>query len=157
MKKIIGLLSLGVLLLNCNSKPVEKPDNLVSKEEMINILYDLYVVNAMKSTELQFLQDRGITAADYVYKKYKIDSLQFATSDRYYASDVDEYENIYKEVTERLKQNKAEIDSLLLKNPEVEVSKDSTKTDPTRFKLKDSVKKKSTLKRLLVNDSIKNQ
>ena len=112
MKKALSLLGLALLLMNCKTNAVEKPDDLLTENQMVDILYDLNVVNAMNSTNHQYLSDRGISASSYVYAKYKIDSLQFVNSDHYYASDLEEYEKIYQQVSERLQQNKAEIDSL---------------------------------------------
>jgi hypothetical protein len=155
MKRVLVILCLGLLLLNCNSKAVEKPDNLLTENQMVNILYDLYVVNAMKSTNYQYLTERGITASAYVYDKYDIDSLQFATSDKYYASDLEEYEKIYMQVANRLQKSKAEVDTLLMKNPEDALKVNVVKPNVTPFN-KDSIRRKRPLEKVLFNDGTKN-
>jgi len=52
-----------------------------------------------------------------VFEKYKIDSTQFATSNTYYTSNVDEYEEIFEEVEKRLndikKSYQTELDSII--------------------------------------------
>ena len=156
MKKALSLLGLALLLMNCKTNAVEKPDDLLTENQMVDILYDLNVVNAMNSTNHQYLSDRGITASSYVYAKYKIDSLQFVNSDHYYASDLEEYEKIYQQVSERLQQNKAEIDSLLKKNPEDQVKINVANPNTTPIK-PDSMRRKRPLKKILFNNSSKNQ
>lgn len=150
MRKLLLLLALGLLLLNCNSSAIEKPKDLLSKDQMVDILYDLYVVNAIKTTDMLYLVDRNVTPAKYILHKYKVDSVQFSQSDRYYASDVEEYEKIYQRVTEKLQVNKAALDSLISKNPIKVSEKDTTKRVlilPNKQKFK---------KGLLLKDSVRN-
>ena len=156
MRKLILLFSLGILLVNCESKGVEKPKDLVGKDKMVDIWYDLYLINAMKSTELKFLQDRNITPASYIFEKYKVDSIQFGNSDRYYANDVELYDNLHKKVTTRLQKDKAAIDSTLLKNPEVEVKKEEKKPAEIPLKSREMLRKKHDLRGALFKDTIKN-
>ena len=145
MKRLLLIISICLLLLNCESKPVEKPEDLISKDKMVDILYDLYVVNAIKSSNAKYLNELHITPANYIYQKYKVDSLQFSRSDRYYATDVDDYEKLYQRVTTRLQERKAAIDTLISKNPEETVKKNDTLVAP--FKTRDSLSKKRALKK----------
>ena len=156
MKKLLFLLSLIGLLINCNSKPVEKPNDLINEDMMVDILYDLYVINGMKSSDMKYLEDRGIKPAKYIYQKYKIDSLQFAKSDHYYATDVDGYARLYERVTLRLQRNKAAIDSLIAKEPKEKKEDSIIKTTVISHKLRDSLRKKRILKKTLFSDSLKN-
>lgn len=158
MKKLLALLTICFLLQNCDSKPVEKPKDLVSKDMMVDILYDLYVVNAMKSSDMEYLKKNNITPAKYIFEKYKVDSLQFSRSDRYYATDIETYEKLHERVTKRLQDDKAAIDSLLAKNPEDEEIKDSVAKPPvTPYKVRDSLRKNRTLRSAFFKDSVKNQ
>lgn len=145
-----------MLLLNCNSSAVEKPKNLIDQDEMVNIFYDLYVANAMYSTDAKYFADRDLTPAKYVYKKYKIDSLEFAQNDHYYASDVVNYEKIFSSVTERLQKDKALVDTLIAKSPEVASKKIQKKTASTPLQLRDSLRKKRLFKLQTNMDEVKN-
>lgn len=111
---------------------MEKPDNLISKDEMISLLYDLAVLNAAKSTDANILRDNHIETMEYLYNKYSIDSIQFVRSDAYYASMPEEYEAIYKGVESKLQKEKKKIekanDSLNLKN--TPLKKASKKSNP---------------------------
>lgn len=118
MKKVIFILFIS-LISSCAEKLLEKPNNLIAQDIMVEILNDLAILNAAKTTNVMVLKNHGIEPMPYVYSKYNIDSLQFVESDRYYASLPELHEKIYAEVTEklekeeeRLKEEKKERDSL---------------------------------------------
>lgn len=111
MKKAIVFLFGLILIVSCQDSVVEKPDNLIDKDQMVDIIYDLSLLEAIKSSNYGALESRKIDPTTYVYKKYKIDSVQFAKSDRYYASDIDVYSGIYDKVSKRLESNRNAIDS----------------------------------------------
>ena len=108
------MFSLVLFLASCNHNAVEKPENLIEEEVMTNILYDLSIMEAMKSQNPYAPQNQSMNPKDYIYKKYKIDSLQFATSNRYYISQIEEYKKMYEKVNERLEKEKKAADSLVL-------------------------------------------
>jgi uncharacterized protein DUF4296 len=131
MKKLAGLLFAMLLLVSCNDKPVEKPKNLIPEDKMVDIIYDLSLLEAIRISDPISIAQRKINPSTYIYKKYKVDSLQFAKSDRYYASDIDGYAKIYKRVETRLERNKKSVDSLSkikspVSQPELELQKDDS-------------------------------
>lgn len=134
-----------MLLFNCKSNAVEKPEKLIEKEVMAAIFYDLYLANAIYSTDAKYFADREVTPAKFVYQKYKIDSLQFAQNDRYYASDVVLYEKLFRSVTEKLQKDKSLIDTLIAKSPPVEVKEVVEKPLNSASELRDSLRKKRLL------------
>jgi len=93
--------------LACGKSVVEKPDNLIAKDKMTDIIYDLSILEAMRSQKPLILEQNNINSNTYIYKKYGIDSLQFEQSNRYYASNVEQYKAIYEEVSRRLEAQKA--------------------------------------------------
>ena len=100
---------MGLLLafIGCNNA-IDKPDNLIEKDKMIDILYDVSLLEAIKSQNIS----GGISnknANIYLYKKYKIDSVQFAQSNKYYASDIEEYKKMFEEVKSRLEKQTKKI------------------------------------------------
>ncbi|WP_159799680.1 DUF4296 domain-containing protein [Flavobacterium sp. MK4S-17] len=116
MKKIIPvLLCIVCFTAACRHTIAEKPDDLIEQEEMVDILYDIAVLQAFKSYNPKILDDNNINSETYIYKKYGIDSLTFADNHKYYAADLANYEKIQKEVSERLKNRKTELDSLIKK------------------------------------------
>ncbi|MEC7770489.1 MAG: DUF4296 domain-containing protein [Bacteroidota bacterium] len=102
---VIFLLAL-VLLVSCAEKVIEEPENLIPKEKMAEILHDLAILNAAKSGARTKFRESGIDVMDFLYKKYDIDSTQFAESDLYYASIPLEYQSIYEQVEDRLNEQK---------------------------------------------------
>ncbi|MCF6131168.1 DUF4296 domain-containing protein [Flavobacterium wongokense] len=101
MRRVIILICCIFSAVGCNSNSVEKPDNLIGKDKMIDILYDISLLEAVKNQNL----NGGISskvANEYIYKKYKIDSVQFVKSNKYYASNIDDYKKMFDKVKERL-------------------------------------------------------
>jgi hypothetical protein len=156
MKKLFVIITVGLLLLNCKSDAIEKPENLVDEDQMVDILYDLYVINAIKASNVHYLIEHDVTSANYIFNKYKVDSLQFAQSDKYYASHIEDYEKLYQRVTERVQANKAVLDSLILKNPVQKVKKEKKATEAIPFKKRDSLRKSRVIKNTLFKESVKN-
>ncbi|WP_299530870.1 DUF4296 domain-containing protein [Ulvibacterium sp.] len=94
------------LLVACGEQLMEKPKDLIPKDQMVAILKDLAVINAAKNTNISILKEHNIEPTDYIFKKYNIDSARFVQSDTYYASLPSEYEAIYEEVEANLEKEK---------------------------------------------------
>ena len=117
MKKSI-FFGLIILFFGCNSNSVEKPKNLIGKDKMVDILYDVSLLEAIKTQNI----NGGMTVKmgnDYIYKKYKIDSIQLAKSNKYYASDIVEYKKMFEKIKERLNAQTLKIDSEMKKKGQV--------------------------------------
>ncbi|MEM7381396.1 MAG: DUF4296 domain-containing protein [Bacteroidota bacterium] len=108
MKNIFKIL-LILMLFSCGEKVIEPPENLIPKEKMTAILYDLSIINAGKSIDVNILDKHGVDPMQYIYDKYKIDSLQFAESNVYYISLPQEYESIYRNLEARLDKEREEM------------------------------------------------
>lgn len=109
IKRISLLIFIFGFCLACNKveKP-EKPDDLIDKNKMVNILFDVFVFNAAKGTDKKILEENNVTPDVYIYKKYEIDSLQFVRSNEYYAYDIKTYEEMIGKVEARIKAKKDE-------------------------------------------------
>ncbi|MEZ4779782.1 MAG: DUF4296 domain-containing protein [Flavobacteriaceae bacterium] len=137
--KFLAYLFFGIFLLGCQDvkRPV-KPENLIPKDKMVSILVESYTGNAARSINYKTLRDEIVDLDSLIYKKFDIDSLQFVQSNAYYASQLNEYIAILKAVEERLMVQKAEIDTLIIK--EAKIVKDSLDTlREQRKKGKDSL------------------
>ncbi|MFE3869785.1 DUF4296 domain-containing protein [Flavobacterium sp. ZS1P70] len=113
MKKIIILLAIVIVFVSCKDEVVKKPNRLIEKETMINIMYDLSVLDGIKYQNPASLDSFKINPNKYIYKKYKVDSLQFAQSNIYYASNYEEYSAIVDEINTRLVATKAGVTTLI--------------------------------------------
>ena len=110
MKKTILLIVAILVLVSCGEKLVEPPEDLIPKDKMTDVLYDLAVLNAAKNTNASILKNNNIETMQYLYEKYGIDSVQFVKSDAYYASIPLEYQAIYKTVESRLEKKKKQME-----------------------------------------------
>ena len=68
---------------------------------MVDMLYDLSVLEAMKSAHVADYSSLP-TNKQLLKQKYKTDSITFAKSSQYYASDIRKYKKMYEKVKERL-------------------------------------------------------
>ncbi|WP_136667357.1 DUF4296 domain-containing protein [Flavobacterium sp. H122] len=122
MKKIIGFF-LIFTLFSCSDKAIEKPDNLIDEAKMENILYDLALLQAIKGNDAKLLPKNNIDPKKYIYQKYKIDSLQFVNSNKYYSADIENYKSLYERVLERVKNNRLKAEKILKKESDAKLKK----------------------------------
>lgn len=106
MNKIIYIFFISLFLINCTSNTIiKKPDNLISKDQMVDVLTDLFLATGGRNIKNIHLQ-RNVNYYPIVYEKYLIDSTQFKESNFYYTSKIDEYDKILKRVDDRLRKLK---------------------------------------------------
>jgi hypothetical protein len=113
MRKIIVLLTIITLLVSCKEEVVNKPERLIEKDVMVSIMYDLSILEAIRNQNPASLDTFKINSRDYIFKKYKIDSVQFAKSNVYYASDYNEYKSMFEQINKRLLAKTKSVDSLI--------------------------------------------
>ncbi|NDP27938.1 MAG: DUF4296 domain-containing protein [Flavobacterium sp.] len=156
MKKIVAFLVVLGILVGCKKELVKTPNHLIEKDKMINIMYDLSLLEAMKVQSPTLLDSFKLNSNQYIFKKYKIDSLQFAQNNLYYAADYKEYQKMFEQIKARLDKNKSQIDSLIKVQKKKEALQAKAKK---KLKLKreaDSIRKvKLNLKFKKETDSIK--
>jgi hypothetical protein len=107
MRKTAFILISALLLAACGGP--EKPEKLLSQQEMENVLYDITMLQTIKSFAPQKLTENKVDAREYIFKKYKIDSLTLAQNQLYYAYDLEVYKKMQKNITERIKAEKEKI------------------------------------------------
>ena len=100
--KYIFLIAFSTLFTFCTSNTIlEKPEDLLTKDEMVNILTDILIANG--TTRYNNIDmERDVNYFPLVYDKHKIDSTQFKNSSRYYASKIDDYDEILIQVQKNL-------------------------------------------------------
>lgn len=150
IKKSVTYILLILLLVSCGSegqKKPKKPDNLISKDKMVNVIYDMSLLSAAKGVNRKLMEQKGVYPEKYIYKKHNIDSTQFAQSNEYYAFDLDTYEEIYNNVKTKLnKEKKVYSDLVLVENKE----KDSI--NKVQRKVRDSLKDQRSLNGIKLDD-----
>lgn len=151
MKTKYFILFFLFVFLSCKNDGVKKPSKLIEEEKMIDILYDISIMDALKSSNPGVLEDNNIDSRNYIYKKYSIDSLQFFENTAYYASNFKKYKKMYETVEKRIEENKKVADSLL----KIKQIEDNKKAEELRLLNKDSIKKLRNMKE--ANELLKNQ
>lgn len=133
MKKNLTLVFVLLTVLGCKDNTIEKPNNLIEKDKMIAILYDISLLDAIKSQGIQ----GGMTKKqenEYLYKKYNIDSAQFTNSNKFYASDIEEYQKMFETIKNRLTTETQLVEKKLKKNGGVTPSESINSSNPNALK-----------------------
>lgn len=103
MNKKVYIVILSIFLSACTSNTIiKKPKNLIQKEQMVDLLTDLFIAKGgdnIKNINLQ----RNVNYFPFVFEKHQIDTIRFKESNYYYISRIDDYDEILGKVDERLK------------------------------------------------------
>ncbi len=143
-KRGLKILTLALLLSSCyNLQKPDVPVDLISEDKMVDVLIELTLVSSAKGINKRELENRGVVPDSFVYKKHKIDSLQFANSNNYYAYDIKSYIKIYDRVKDSLeilktiykKEDSIEnVEKEKLKKSKSKKTKNSLQIDSTKIK-----------------------
>lgn len=124
--KKIYILTLGLLsFIACGRNVVEKPDNLIPKDVMVDIYYDISILNSLKSTGTDKMESIDLEPDAYLFEKYSIDSTQLSKSSIYYTSNANLQLEMFTQVEERLQRLKDSIDARRVKVEELKRSKNA--------------------------------
>jgi len=156
MRNFVLIVLVLFLSVSCKKELVKEPKKLIEKDKMIDIMYDLSLLEAIRYQNPVSLDSLETSPTKFVLQKYKVDSLQFAQSNMYYAADYSNYKEMFDEVGKRLEKNKRVTDSLvkieekkaakIKKNAVKQVKKDSVKIPARKINI-DSVKKRMQLRK----------
>ncbi len=142
MKNWIIILLFFLAFLGCQDvKQPEKPKNLIAKDKMIDMLTEAYLANAARSVDNKSIISKGIKMDSLVYKNFGVDSLQFAKSNEFYASDVNIYMEIFQKVEARLTRMQKEMDSIRDNEKSIKdsITKNNEDKKPNALPVKDSL------------------
>ena len=147
MKNFVFIILVLFLSVSCKKELVKKPAKLIEKEKMMNIIYDLTLLEAIKYQQPLSLDSVESSPKKFIFKKYKVDSLQFAKSNIYYASDYDGYKEMYDVINARLEKEKKN-NELKLKAEEKKAAK-AIKNKPKPKKIPND-----SVQRILIREKI---
>lgn len=156
MKKAVFFLMIMLSFIGCKEETVKEPDRLIDKEVMQNIIYDLSLLDAIKYNEPATTENYKVNPKEFIYKKYKIDSAQFAQNNIYYASNFEEYKAMYDSVVKRIDRKKAVIDTILKKEAKRDslIAKKKELDSIKKAKKIILAKKKDSLQKIKKKDSL---
>jgi len=122
-------------------KQPEKPQNLIPKNKMVDMLTEAYLANAARSVDNKSIISNGIIMDSLVYKNFGVDSLQFAKSNEFYAADVNTYIEILNKVEARLIGMQTKLDSMrqIERSRKDSINKESEVKKPNPEPVKDSL------------------
>lgn len=130
MNKISYLL-IFIFLVSCTSNTIfEKPKDLIPKDTMSLLVQEMMIASSAKFIKNKNLE-RKINYMPLVYDLFKIDSIRFQSSNLYYLSKIDLYQEVFKNAKASLEKEKSILD-------EIKKRKDSLRIDS----IKNSYKKK---------------
>ena len=141
MKKIVLLFILFTLLNSCKKDIVKTPDHLIERGKMLNIMYDLSILEAIKNQNPSSLEKYKINSKQYVFNKYKIDSIQFVQNNLYYSADYKDYQLMYEEVKTRIDKNMKSTEALVKIETKKSEAKKAAKEKLMAKRVEDSIKK----------------
>jgi hypothetical protein len=150
MKNCIVIILVLFLSVSCKKELVKQPAKLIEKEKMIDIMYDLSLLDAMKYQNPIPLDSVETDPVKFIFRKFKVDSLQFAQSNMYYATDYEAYKEMFDEVSKRLAVNQRATDSIMkIEDKKAAKEKKKKETDSIKEAVKKPLKQQATI------DSIK--
>ncbi|MEZ5197170.1 MAG: DUF4296 domain-containing protein [Bacteroidales bacterium] len=115
----IGFVLWSVFLSNCTQsidKRSKPPDDLLSREEMVDIIVDLELYDAIINTESKKKDNKDTVnykkfhLYNSILEKHSITREQFNRSFEYYQNDLDFLDGIYADVITRLSKMKTDAD-----------------------------------------------
>ena len=162
MRKAMSLLAIFMVIVSCKEEAVKKPSRLIEKGVMVDIMYDLSLLEAIKYQNPNSVVTYKTNPANFIFRKYKIDSLQFAQNNVYYASNYSEYKDMFDQITKRIDREKAVADSLIKLEEKKKSKVGNAKLLKETLTTKDSaiknrrefIKAKFAKKRLVKKDSL---
>ena len=159
MRKLIVFLTVLALFVSCKDELVKKPDNLIDKDVMVDIIYDISILDAIRNQNPTSIDSFKINSRDFIFKKYKVDSLQFVKSNVYYSADYESYKLMFDEVIKRVDKQKAAADSLITLEQKKKIKINKSKKLPKAEVAVDTVSKvrKPLTRKNVVKESMLNK
>jgi len=148
MKNFVWILLVLFLVVSCKKQLVKEPKRLIEKEKMVDIMYDLSLLEALRYQNPASIDSMDADPTKFVFKKYKVDSLQFSQSNKYYAADYETYKEIFDSINVRIEKQKKIADSLIKIEDKkaAKKNKKSKKVDEKGLKKPEELKSTDSLK-----------
>ena len=146
MKNIFYIFLL-ILLGSCTSNTIfEKPENLIPKDTMSLLVQEMSIATSAKYINNKNFEKR-INYMPLVYERFGIDSVRFQTSNMYYMSKIDVYQEILTDAKENLEKQKSFYDAIKKRTDSLRADSIKKIKDFEKIKFsKDSLKEKLPVK-----------
>ena len=135
MKKLSYLL-VFTFLVSCTSNTIfKKPKDLIPKDTMSMLIQDMMIASSAKFVKNKENQQK-VNYMAFVYDKYQIDSLRFQTSNFYYTTEIDLYQEIINDAKRNLEKQQEFYNNLSKEKDSLR--RDSIKNSAVILKKRDS-------------------
>lgn len=112
-KIVIYQLLIVAFLFSCQEvERTPKPKKMLSELEMVELISDLILLDASMSVNIKTLEKVNVYPNEFIFQKYKLDSLELANNLNYYNENRDVNKRIYSQVREKLDSKKSNYDSI---------------------------------------------
>ena len=112
--RVLALILVASLLFSCSDEPeIVKPDNLPSKEQMIDVLYDLGLAEAAyrgRHHTDTLAEEKVRQRVMYNFSDHGVSKVQFEESYDYYMKQPEDLVEIYNEVLGRYSTRLSEVE-----------------------------------------------
>ena len=134
-KRLILFLLFMTFTLSCsNVQERKEPDNLLSKDKMIEIYTDMIFLDAAQRSSPDEFKTYELKPSEHIFNKYKIDSTTLNENITYYNLDFEANAEIYEKVKQNITKRSEAIDSISklrdslkrIENNKIKKLKDST-------------------------------
>lgn len=131
MKQFFYIFLIPLFILSCTSNTIyKKPENLIPRDKMVDILVDMQLALGAKSIK-NIDGKKNVEYMHLVYEKYQIDSARFAENNFYYMTNIDEFNKVLRKTESKIQAMKKEYKAILKKQDSV--------INSNRTELKDDV------------------
>lgn len=101
MKRFLGILLVIIFFVACGKS---RPKDIFPEPKMIDILFDLHLADGyINSYPMDSIEQKKINPYLSVYQKYGTDSAEVRRNLDYYAAHPQDMENVYAQISKRLK------------------------------------------------------
>ena len=145
MKNFVVIILVLLFSVSCKKELVKEPKKLIEKEKMVDIMYDLAILEAMRYQNPLSLDSIDSNQKRFVLNKDKVDSLQFAQSNIYYAADYDTYKEMFDEVSKRIAVQQRATDSIVKIEEKKAAKANKNKANPGPAPKLNEEKRKSSI------------
>lgn len=104
--KNLGYIFIFTFLFSCTSNTIfEKPKDLIPKDTMCLLIQEMAIASSSKYIKNKNLE-KNIEYMPLVFNRFQIDSIRFETSNLYYMSKIDVYQEIFIDAKTNLEKQK---------------------------------------------------
>jgi len=131
-----------IFLVSCTSNTIfKKPDDLIPKDSMSLLVQEMSIATSAKYINNKNLEKR-VNYMPLIYERFGIDSARFQTSNLYYMSKIDLYQEIFANAKTNLEKQKSVFDEIKKRTDSLRAdSIEKVKSFESKKILRDTIKK----------------